>query len=175
MIHQAVNGTDSNLLLCACGCLQSLLSLHGSSHLFTEALSLLATLLEHMNGSIEIQEASFSMMMDTAKAVCHSVITQLAQCTSTEQQQPFQECIQQLFSILLSYRNVSNSLVSRFSLQYTDELIQSVYQIPSSSIRSVAKDLLTRIQEVSHQSRTNYLAVCLDVFLNPSTTQRVSG
>ena len=127
-----------------------------------------------MNGSIEIQEGSFSMMMDTAKAVCHSIITQLAQCTSMEQQQPFQECIQQLFSILLSYRNVSNALVSRFSLQYTDELIQSVYQIPSSSIRSVAKDLLSRIQEISHQSKTNYLSVGVSITLNRSTTRRLS-
>lgn len=65
-----------------------------------------------MNGSIEIQKASFSIMMDTAKIVCHSIIAQLAQCTSVEQQQPFQECVQQSFSILLSYRNVSNPLVS---------------------------------------------------------------
>ena len=34
-----------------------------------------------MNGSIEIQEASFSIMMDTAKIVCHSIIAQLAQKT----------------------------------------------------------------------------------------------
>ena len=80
----------------------------------------------------------------------------------------------QLFSILLSYRNVSNPLVSRFSLQYTDELIQSMYQVPSSSIRSVAKDLLARIQELSHQSKTNYLSVGVAISLHRSITRRVS-
>lgn len=49
-----------------------------------------------------------------------------------------------------------------------------MYQVPSSSIRSVAKDLLARIQELSHQSKTNYLSVGVAISLHRSITRRVS-
>lgn len=42
-----------------------------------------------------------------------------------------------------------------------DDVIQSVYQLPSPSLQPLTEVLLERVNEVANQSKTNYLSVRL--------------
>lgn len=83
----------------------------------------------------------------------------MKQSDSLEQQQTWMWAVQSLLSTLLIFHNVSNPLIVHYVLHSMDDVIQSVYQLPSPSLQPLTEVLLERVNEVANQSKTNYLSV----------------